>query len=410
MSFDIPGSAWSAAVAAAAANATTDPSSQPARGLPPSIFKVAAEQSSSVQPSVINTSEIPETRFGKRPHDNENNRMNNNNNNNHNHRNNKRQRRRGKQQQEPAILPPSGCSVCKIVKVDEPPKYKCPKCRASYCSVACCRMHKTVCPGKEGQEGSSAPDSTGTTKEAAATTASTLAQTQTTQNPSNPAACESDTDDYSDDDDDDASLEDGWKITDDMKVALRNSTWLRTELQDGGLRSMIAKVVRYEKKFNSHHRRKDKWRNGNTNGNKKNQKKNNQQQQSNHPHEELGAKRVDNKNFDVFVDKLLVLADVLERQDGPVDLESSGEQPASFATSANTSASASTSGGGTLLSSNRNEEELEEWLRLSWEQPGMAPPTLALRPRQKRMPKFEPVVLSSSDDEDDDEDDDDNVK
>ena len=287
------------------------------------------------------------------------------------------------------ILPPSGCSVCKIVQENEPPKYKCPKCRASYCNVACCRKHKLVCPGKVGQEGSSAPDSTGTTKEAAKTAVSTLAQTQT------PSTLESDTDDYSDNDgdaDDDSSLEDGWQITDDMKIALRNSTWLRTELQDGGLRSMMKKVVGYEKHYKFHHRRKGKWRQSSGNFNKKkNHKKN---KYIIHPHEVLGEKRSDNKNFDDFVDKLLVLADVLERQDGPVDLESSGEQrPASFAASA-------TSGGGILSSSNRNEEELEEWLRLPFDQPGMAPPSLALRPRQKTIPKFEPVVLSSSEDED----------
>ena len=407
----IPSSAWSAAVAAGTSTAI-NPLSLQARGLPTSILNGATEEQSAVvhvQTSVMNTSanatantsDIPAPRFGKRPHENNTNDSSSSNRNisnisNNYNRKNKRPRRRGKQEQEPAILPPAGCSVCKIVQENEPPKYKCPKCRASYCSVACCRKHKLVCPGKEG---SSPPDSTGTTTNEAAGT-STLAQTQR-QTPGN---LESDTDDDSvyDDDDDDSSLEDGWQITDDMKVALRNSTWLRSELQDGGLRSMMKQVVRYEKNYKSHHRRKDKWRQASGNFNKK---KNSHKRNNNliHPNEVLGAKRSDNKNFDVFVDKLLVLADVLERQDGPsMNLESSGEQLTSFATTASTMTA--TSGGGTLSSSNRNEEELEEWLRMPFDQPGMAPPSLALRPRQKTIPKFEPVVLSSSEDEEGDDD------
>ena len=58
-----------------------------------------------------------------------------------------------------------------------------------------------------------------------------------------------DDDSDSEDDDDDSSLEEGFKITDDMKNALRKSTWLRNELQDGGLRDMISSVVRSGKKF-----------------------------------------------------------------------------------------------------------------------------------------------------------------
>jgi hypothetical protein len=235
-----------------------------------------------------------------------------------------------------------------------------------------------VCPGKEG----SSP-----TKPAPTTTTSDSTKTTGTQ--SNPAAAAvkngsaSETDNDSDDDDD-SSLEDGWKITDDMKNALRNSTWLRSELQDGGLRDMIASVVRSEKKHRSYHKQQQKNKGGN---HRRHPKRNYNQPRD--PHEELASKRTENRNFDVFVDKLSVLADVLERQDGPLDL---GSENSVFAPVS--------SGGGR---SKRDEKELEAWLRLKWDS-GMAPPSLALKPTQKAIPTFEPVDVSSSDDDDDEDD------
>ena len=273
-----------------------------------------------------------------------------------NNQRNKRRKRGNQQQQQPPEVPP-GCSVCNVVNDKEPPKYKCPKCRATYCSVACCRQHKTVCPGR-----------TVVSVEKIAPTESAsqnLTQSQLASNAND--------DDSETDDDDDSSLEDGWKITDDMKVALRNSTWLRTELKDGGLRSMIASVVQSEKNFKSYHRKLKRNRNNRVQSSgRKNHKRSSQQHEHCHPHEELAAKRAENYKFDTFVDKLLVLADVLERQDAPM---------------------------GTV--SNRDEKELEEWLRLKWI-PGIFQPNLALRPKQKGIPKFEPIDVSSSSEEDDD--------
>ena len=294
--------------------------------------------------------------------------------NNHNQNRNKR-RRRGKPQPPPPE--PKGCSVCKIVKENEPPKYKCPKCRATYCSVACCRKHKEICPGK--QEAKCTPATTNGTSSATNTTTTTsTAQPQTPTKESTADAESSDTD-YSSDGDE-SSLEDGWEITDEMKVALRNSTWLRTELQDGGLRDMIASVVKSERKYKSYHKKQRNNRNHRNRGPRN--------AQPNHPHEDLASNRQTNQNFDSFMDKLLVLADVLERQEETLDLET-GQKLAAGA-------------------SNRNEEELEEWLRCKWD-PKLPRPALALRPRQKKaIPKFEPVddVSSSSSSEDEDDDDD----
>ena len=321
--------------------------------IPPSPLLNATPFQSSNQPKTKDH-QIP------RPRNNNNHHANNNN----QHRN-KRGRKRGKQPP-----PPVGCSVCKIAKENEPPKYKCPKCRATYCSVICCRKHKEICPGKPGIC-TPATNSTSTTTTQTATTA-------TESQPTNAAVTELSSDtDYSSGDDD-SSLEDGWEITDDMKVALRNSTWLRTELQDGGLRDMIASVVRSERKYKSHHKRQRNHRNPrHKHGGRNNY---HQQQMPKHPHEELGAKRQENQNFDVFMDKLLVLADVLERQEEPMDFES----------------------GTAGATSGRNEEELEEWLRCKWD-PRMPPPSLALKARKKTIPKFEPVDHGSSSSSEDEE-------
>mmetsp|Transcript_1941 Transcript_1941/g.3628 ORF Transcript_1941/g.3628 Transcript_1941/m.3628 type:complete len:304 (+) Transcript_1941:1161-2072(+) len=216
-----------------------------------------------------------------------------------------------------------------------------------------------------------------------------------------------DDDDDDDDDEDDSSLEDGWEITNDMMVALRNSVWLRKELQDGGLRDMIASVAKSEKKYKSYHKKQTKHRHGcrqqgpgrghgrgRGRGNRTSRFQQQQQQQPRHPHQALAEKRNENQNFNVFTDKLLVLADVLERQElTPIaSIESSGVAV----------------GGPPVLSPNRdhhhsrNEEELEEWLGRKWN-PGMPKPALALKPRRKVIPKFEPIdVSSSSEDEGED--------
>ena len=182
-----------------------------------------------------------------------------------------------------------------------------------------------------------------------------------------------------------------------MKNALRKSTWLRNELQDGGLRDMISSVVRSGKKFK-------KSQNNNNNNRKKNHKFSNnsrkqqqQQQHCPHPHDELAAKRQDNQNFDVFVDKLLVLGDVLERRQGDIIIREDGS-------------TGGVGGGGgikgTDIPPRRNEEELEEWLKRKWVH-GDPPQDLTLKPRPRKLkviPKFEPVDVSSSSEEEEDED------
>ena len=132
---------------------------------------------------------------------------------------------------------------------------------------------------------------------------------------------------YNNNDDDDDDLDEGWKITDEMKQALENSPWLRKQLQDGGLREVIRQVVASGEGLESQ-----------------------QQQQHRFP------------QFQVFLDKLLVVAGVLEREDD-------------------------------------TNEPLEEWLESDWGQHNNNPPPLSLKPLRRKLPTFPPVDVSSSDDE-----------
>lgn len=45
------------------------------------------------------------------------------------------------------------CSIC----ATNPPKYKCPRCRAPYCSLACFKTHKTECAGESAPEAPPVP-------------------------------------------------------------------------------------------------------------------------------------------------------------------------------------------------------------------------------------------------------------
>merc|ERR1712183_150947 len=103
---------------------------------------------------------------------------------------------------------------------------------------------------------------------------------------------------------------------------------------------MIASIVECGKKFKSENS-KNRHRRRNNNSKIRMQEMSSHQS---HPHCKLAAKRRENRNFDIFIDKLLVLTDVLERQ-GVRKNEDGG--PSSSAP-------------------RRSEEELEEWLKQKW--------------------------------------------
>lgn len=159
------------------------------------------------------------------------------------------------------------CSQCQ----EEEPKYKCPKCRIPYCSIACCRAHKGQgCEEKKQQMKQE-------------TKSKYLPSDTLLRDPLENAIQRRKQ--VSEEED----LPEGWKITKEMMDKMDNCDWLRTELEDGGLRQVILQVcdspntVAYGQKT----------------------------------HQELAIERAKAKypNFERFMDKLLVLTGVLERQE-----------------------------------------------------------------------------------------------
>jgi hypothetical protein len=137
------------------------------------------------------------------------------------------------------------------------------------------------------------------------------------------------------DDDDDDSMDEEWKINEEMKSTLPRSEWLRNELKDGGLKDLIAQIV--------------------SAGNGK--------------HLVLQQVKERYPSFKTFLDKLLLVAGVLERQD-------SGDE---------------------------EEEPFEELLERDWDEDR---PTLALKSKNIRvLPVFEPIQHSSSSSESSEESD-----
>ena len=174
------------------------------------------------------------------------------------------------------------CSVCNTV---EEPKYKCPKCRDTYCSIQCCRDHK-----QRGCSANKAPSTTESSQEAPLSKylprqeLAKLAKISTSV--SQRDSREHDNDDGDDDDDDD--IEEGWKITESMTEAVQNSEWLKNELKDEGLRHLISRIVAAPAFV------------------RRNQKTTKQE-------DELEQLKTDYPRFKGFLDKMLVVTDVLER-------------------------------------------------------------------------------------------------
>ena len=252
---------------------------------------------------------------GSQPDGNQNNQLNRK----HHHRQakwaqNPRKRRRGPAQQNhfrtAAVVPTPICCIC--TDPDKTPSYKCPKCRALYCSVVCCKEHKTICAGK-------LPDELPTCKNAGSPVLANLAPlSSSTRNRKRGLV--------GNEDEDEDSLDDSWKLTDEMKLAVEQSEWLRKQLQDGGLRGLIRESVE----------------SGSVECLR--------QVQQRYPH------------FQVFLDKLLLVAGVLEREKDMDDVT----------------------------------EPLDEWLERDWSQNSSAPPQLSLTPLRRKIPTFKPVDVSSS--------------
>lgn len=221
---------------------------------------------------------------------------------------NNRYRKRFHRPRRPVAPPQPAKPVCSVCSDnDKAPTYKCPKCQALYCSVACCKEHKHVCVGKPLTQ-------TKSTTTSPVFSALPLQGREYRHN------------DYSSDDE---SLDEGWKITDSMKSALDRSEWLGKELKNnGGLQELISQIVITKDPQVL------------------------QRAQERYP------------NFRVFLDKLLVVAGILERQKE----EDSDE-----------------------------EESLSDWLKRDWQNEKNIQPMLTLKQIPRKIPVFEPVdQLSSS--------------
>ena len=175
-----------------------------------------------------------------------------------------------------APLPLPTCTVCSA----EQPKYKCPKCRFPYCSIDCCRKHKEVCGTVTEKQQSS-----GNTNERLKNKYGVFEE-----NPSvarQPALLDGSWEQNFED------LDDGWKLTAEMKGVLHNSPWLQNEVQDGGLRHLLIKVAAA-----SHNTVQD----GKT-------------------EQEILLEQLKESNpaFAAFLDKAMVVASILERQGNEAD-------------------------------------------------------------------------------------------
>lgn len=120
------------------------------------------------------------------------------------------------------------CSVCQT----EPPKYKCPKCRASYCSVACCRKHKAeLCKPATPAPATATISSKYVSNfpaAAAAPAKNALKEPPRKRHRNNRL-------EVTEEDED-------WHITDEMKDCMHRSDWLKQELADPGLRFLISQI------------------------------------------------------------------------------------------------------------------------------------------------------------------------
>jgi hypothetical protein len=218
----------------------------------------------------------------------------------------RKQGRRGNKSNKDSVQKNSSpvCIICSGAN-----KYKCPKCRAPYCSVACCRTHKESCSA------TTATTQSSTTAAAAAAAATTtmeglpnpetavlrskyLPSDRLTRDPLQNAArhrrmLEEDEED-----------EEGWKIDDTMMTAMDHSMWLRGELKDGGLRQLICELDEADDTPMP-------LRNNN-----RNRLHGAILPQQSAREEALAKAKANNPNFCTFIDKLLMLTGVLRNVDG----------------------------------------------------------------------------------------------
>lgn len=170
--------------------------------------------------------------------------------------------RRTKQNVQP---PTPQCSVCQEAE----PKYKCPKCRVTYCSISCYRKHK--------EENCVPSLSSNPIEQPKTSKYATIGIVN-----GNPIPIRKrERSDFED-------LDDDWKMNGEMIQKMQKSDWLRGELADSGLQHLIQRVV-----FSS-----------------------NIVGKNNHTEQEFLLENLKKEypQFKRFLDKLLVITGVLQRQ------------------------------------------------------------------------------------------------
>ena len=198
-------------------------------------------------------------------------------------------------------------------------RYKCPKCRQPYCSVACCRAHKakkngcvsgsTTINTKAGDESLASepsqqhdkqpksrylpsdlllrdPDLNAEAHRRRLIDSNSSDNISGNGNSSNGRSKRNTNEEYED-------LEDGWKITTDMMDAMDKCDWLHQELADGGLRQMIFEIVSSSRIVNG--------------------------AGQSHQEEALARLQSTYPNFRTFITKLQVVTGVLEREPTPTE-------------------------------------------------------------------------------------------
>lgn len=233
--------------------------------------------------------------------------------------------RRGGRNETSRQHPPAPTVLCCSVCTTGAPNYKCPKCRAIYCSIVCCRAHKQEhCAANrkqtEGDGATTEKNEKGSQVSAGSAAAATVrskyltvseldkirGEKRITKNIASsqelqPVAKRSrlgEDDDQRDNNDDNRhhpfdDLEPGWRMTDGMVNGMRSSSWLHQELADPGLQHLISQVV----STSSHVATGEKE--GGHHSNRKQERL-------------LDELKSSNPQFKLFLDKLLVTAGVLE--------------------------------------------------------------------------------------------------
>lgn len=175
-----------------------------------------------------------------------------------------------------AKVEPPKCAICSA----EQPKYKCPKCRSPYCGIECCRKHKEA--GCVVSSSELKPSDTPRNKYGVSIAASSTSSSPTAKS-SVPVLDSSWQEAFED-------LDDGWKLTDEMKGALHKSSWLQKELEDGGLQHLLRRIVSASKNTTTYDNRMT-------------------EQES-----LLQQTKESSPAFATFLDKAMVAAGILERQ------------------------------------------------------------------------------------------------